>query len=287
VTVQLFSGSSVEGQLLQSATFAAPAGAWSGTLAGLSPGTYTARAEQSDDTGNVGLSAPTTFTITGPGGAGAAAQAPAPPAPSFTWFPSVPKPRETVSLASSSTDVRSPITGFAWDLTGSGTFAPGAQVISTSFATAGNHVVRLRVTAADGLSSMATETIPVLAPVIPLMQPFPVVRIASTDTASGIRLRVLRVLAPAGARIGVECKGRGCPARSASRIATAGKVGVAPVEFRGFEHSLRAGVVLEIRISKAGEIGKFTSFQVRRRRLPLRVDACLGPTGAKPIGCPP
>ena len=287
VTVQLFSGSSVEGQLLQSIVVNGAGGAWSATLAGLSPGTYTARAEQSDDTGNVGMSSPTTFTIIGPGGAGAAAQAPTPPAASFSWFPSVPKPRETVSLASSSTDVSSPITAFAWDLTGSGAFVAGGQLISTSFATAGNHLVHLRVTGADGLSSVATETIPVLAPLIPLMQPFPVVRIASTDTASGIRLSLLRVLAPAGARIGVECKGLGCPARSESRIAAVRKVGVAPVEFRRFERPLRAGVVLEIRISKAGEIGKFTSFQVRRRRLPLRVDACLGPTGVKPIACPP
>ncbi len=287
VTVQLFSGSSVEGQLLQSVVVNASAGEWTATLAGLGPGTYTARAEQSDDTGNVGESAPSTFIITGPGGAGPAAQAPAPPAPAFTWFPPVPKPRETVSLASSSTDASSPITGFAWDLTGSGAFVAGSQLISTSFATAGNHVVRLRVTGADGLSSVATETIPVVAAVLPLMQPFPVVRIASTDTASGIRLKLLRVLAPAGARIAVECRGHGCPARSESRIAAAGKVGVAPVEFRRFERSLRAGVVLEIRISKAGEIGKFTSFEVRRRRLPLRVDACLGPSGAKPIACPP
>jgi len=287
VTVQLFSGSSVEGQLLQSVVVNESGGAWSATLAGLSPGTYTARAEQSDDTGNVGMSRPTTFSIAGPGGAGASVQGPTPPVASFTWFPSIPKPRETVSLASSSTDVSSPITSFAWDLTGSGAFVAGGQLTSTSFATTGNHVVRLRVTGANGLSSVATETIPVVAPLIPLMQPFPVVRIVSTDTASGIRLSVLRVQAPAGARIGVECKGHGCPARSESRIAAVRKVGVAPVEFRRFERPLRAGVVLEIRISKAGEIGKFTSFQVRNRRLPLRVDACLGPSGVKPIACPP
>ena len=84
----------------------------------------------------------------------------------------------------------------------------------------------------------------------------------------------------------MECKGRGCPAKSESRIATVGKVGVAPVEFRRFERSLRAGVLLEIRISKAGQIGKFTSFEVRRRKLPVRVDACLGPSGVRPIACP-
>ena len=287
VTVQLFSGSSAEGQEpLQTIVVNASAGAWSATFAGLSPGAYTARAEQSDDVGNVGMSAPATFVVTGPASAAAAGQAPAAPAASFTWVPASPKIREPISLASSSTDASSPITAFAWDLTDSGDFASGGPVISTSFSAAGNHVVRLRVTGADGLSSIATETIAVSAPLIQLMQPFPVVRIASTDTASGIRLSLLRVLAPAGARIDVECKGRGCPARSESRIATVSKVGVAPIEFRRFEHPLRAGVVLEIRISKAGEIGKFTSFQVRRRKLPVRVDACLGPSGVRPIACP-
>ncbi len=256
-----------------------------GTFGGLSPGTYTARAEQSDDVGNVGVSAPSTFVVAGAGQA-ASARTPTSPSASFTWFPAFPKTREPISLASSSTDASSPITSFAWDLTGAGTFAAGGQVMSTSFSTPGNHVVRLRVTDANGLSSVATETIPVTSPGLTLMQPFPVVRISSTDTASGIRLSVLRVQAPAGARIAVECKGRGCPARSESRVAAAGKVGTPAVEFRRFERSLRAGVILQIKVFKAGEIGKFTSFVVRRRRLPLRVDTCLGPTGIKPVACP-
>jgi hypothetical protein len=288
VTAQLFSGSTIaEGQQpVQSITVNASAGAWSATFAGLQPGTYTARAEQSDEAGNVGLSAPTTFVVTGTGSSTEAAQSPAPPAASFTWFPSRPRTYEAVSLASSSTDASSPITTFAWDLAGSGTFVTESQVMTTTFSTPGNHSLRLRVTAADGLSSIATETIPVISSGLPLMQPFPVVRIASTDTASGIRLILLRVQAPAGARIVVECKGHSCPAKSESRLAAAGKIGVAPVEFRRFERSLRAGVLLQIRVYKAGEIGKFTSFEVRRRRLPLRVDTCVGPDGLKPIACP-
>ncbi len=288
VTVQLFSGSTIsEGQSpIQSIAVDGSAGTWSATFAGLAAGTYTARAEQSDDTGNVGVSAPTTFVITGSASPATSAQGPTTPVASFTWFPTSPHPREPVSLASSSTDPGSPITAFAWDLAGDGVLTPGSQVMKTTFATAGNHVVKLRVTGANGLSSVASETIPVTAAPILLMQPFPVVRITSTDTASGIRLKLLRVQAPTGAKIGVECKGHGCPARSESRIAAAGKVGAAPVEFRRFERSLRAGIVLEIRVSKAGEIGKFTSFYVRSRRLPTRVDACLAPSGVKPIACP-
>lgn len=66
VTVQLYAGSSATGTPLQAVVVQASAGKWSATAGGLEPGTYTARAEQSDDVGNVGLSAPATFTVTKP-----------------------------------------------------------------------------------------------------------------------------------------------------------------------------------------------------------------------------
>ena len=118
------------------------------------------------------------------------------------------------------------------------------------------------------------------------MKPFPTVRITGTRSGSGIRLKLLSVRAPAGARVSVKCTGHGCPLKSQSRVAAAGKVGVAPIEFRRFQRSLRAGVVLEIRVSKAGEIGKYTRFAVRRHKLPARTDACLGPAAGNPIACP-
>jgi hypothetical protein len=49
---------------------------------------------------------------------------------------------------------------------------------------------------------------------------------------------------------------------------------------------LRAGVILEIRVSKPGQIGKYTRFAVRRGRLPVRLDTCLEPAGIKPMACP-
>jgi hypothetical protein len=45
-------------------------------------------------------------------------------------------------------------------------------------------------------------------------------------------------------------------------------------------------VTLEIRVSKPGEIGKYTRFRLRRGRLPERVDMCLDPAGIKPLVCP-
>jgi hypothetical protein len=161
-------------------------------------------------------------------------------------------------------------------------------VISISFSTPGSHVVRLRVTDAKGLSSIAVKTIEVASPPLTLMQPFPIVRIAGSDTSSGVKLSLLTVQAPTGARVTAQCRGRGCPVKSESRLAASSKnrAGTVLLTFRRFERPLRAGVILEIRVSKPGEIGKYTSFAIRRNKLPARVDACIGPTNPKPFPCP-
>ena len=284
VTVQLFAGSEiVNGQApVQSIQVTAANHAWSATFAGLSPGTYTVRAEQSDSAGNLGISSQTTFSVTG----ATAAAAPTHPAASFSWTPAAPHAGEKVLLLSSSTDAASPIIGFAWDLAGNGAFAAGGPVNSTSFSTPGKHLVQLRVTDANGASSVAAETIEVAPAALPLMRPFPTVRITATRTRAGIKLKLLSVRASAGARISVKCTGHGCPLKSLSRTAAAGKVGSAPIEFKRFERFLRSGVVLEVRVSKAGAIGKYTRFAIRRNKLPARSDSCLGSAAGKPIACP-
>jgi PKD repeat protein len=209
-----------------------------------------------------------------------------PPRASFLWFPSAPHTGEPVSFASTSTDATSPITGFAWDLAGDGAFGEGGEISGTTFSTSGSHVVQLKVTAADGSSSIDAETIQVSPPPVAVMLPFPVVRIVGTPLASGIRLRLLTVEAPPGARVTLDCGGRGCPAKSESLVAAPTSVETVTVRFRRYERSLAAGVVLELRVSKPGEIGKYTRFLIRRRRPPTRLDECLGPAGATPITCP-
>jgi hypothetical protein len=282
VTVQLFAGATIGAQVpLEGLTVHVSNGGWSATFGGLSPGVYTTRAEQSDTAGNTGLSAPVTFTVTTPA-------LPSPPVASFKWFPSVPRTGQNVSLVSSSTDIASPITAFAWALTPNGPFGAGKPVLTTSFSTPGGHVVRLRVNDANGLSSVATETIEVTSDPLILMQPFPIVRIAGSQSSNGVHLSLLTAQAPVGARVTVRCRGRGCPARSETRVAASSnsKTGALVVEFRRFERPLRAGVTLEVRVSKPGDIGKYTRFMVRRGKLPVRVDSCLGPAGIKPIACP-
>jgi len=289
VMIELFAGPTIGPQApLETLVVQASNGSWSATFGGLNPGTYTAQAEQRDEAGNIGMSAPVTFTVTTP--AVATTPPPAPPVASFKWFPSAPKAGETVSLVSTSTDTASPITAFAWAPTSSGAFQAGKPVLSTSFSTAGGHVVRLRVTDANGLSSVATETIAVTQRPLILMQPFPIVRIAGSESPSGVQLSLLTVQAPVGTLVRVTCGGRHCPSRFESRVAVSSKGnrkgGPVLLTFRRFERALGAGVVLEIRASKPEEIGKYTSFAIRRHKLPARVDACVGPTNPKPFPCP-
>jgi hypothetical protein len=214
--------------------------------------------------------------------AGANAQ----PGASFLWFPPAPQAGETVSLVSTSTDTSSPIVALAWDLAGSGAFQESGPAVTTVFPDAGSHVVRLRVTAADGSSAVATEAIQVSAPTPREILPFPVVRIAGMRSSRGVKLRLLSVEAPPGARIEVECRGRGCPARLQWLLLTSTRVENLTVTFPRFERFLRAGISLQIRVSKPGQIGKYTRLLIRRRRGPYREDGCLEPASTRAIRCP-
>jgi hypothetical protein len=211
------------------------------------------------------------------------------PVASFVWFPALPHPGESISLVSTSTDLTSPIAAYAWDLADNGPFGAfndGGPVTTTTFATPASHQARLRVTAADHLSSIAVETIHMSTPPPGVLVPFPLVRIVGSDFRSRVRLRLLAVEAPAQSSITVSCRGRSCPARSVRRIAGSRPGRLMWTRFRVFERSLSARLTLEIRVSRAGEIGAYTRFVVRRLRLPLRVDSCLDPAGIRPIACP-
>ena len=282
VTLRLFAGSEATGAPEQEVPVAVSGEAWSRTLTGLAAGTYTVLAFQGDDVGNVAQSAPVTFTLTQP------AQARSVPVASFQWFPAAPQVGEAVSLVSTSTDPTSAVVGFSWSLPESGIQIPGAAVTQTTFTSPGSHVVRLTVTSADGVTGTVDEAIAVAAPSTPLMQPFPIVRIAGSETRLGARISLLTVQAPVGAKVAVSCSGKGCPTRLVSALASRskGSSGTALLTFRRFERSLRAGVKLEIRVSRSGQIGKYTRFAIRKGKLPARSDSCLSPSAVNPMPCP-
>ena len=165
-------------------------------------------------------------------------------------------------------------------------------MLTTSFARPGKHVVRLQVADARGSTSIATETIDVSSSQLPLMQPFPIVRIAGNQSSSGVAISLLTVRAPIGARVSLACRGRGrgCSRRFVSRTAIASKrnrgASSVLITFLRPERRLRPGAVLEIRVSKAGQVGKFTRFAIHRRKLPTREDACISSTNPRAIACP-
>lgn len=114
-----------------------------------------------------------------------------------------------------------------------------------------------------------------------LLSPFPIVRIRGRLTARGVRIDLLQVRAPRGSTVRARCSGRSCPVRRETRT-----VARRPVRLRRLEAPLRAGAVIEIRITKPGRIGKYTRFRILRGRPPVRTDRCIMPGTTRPTRCP-
>jgi hypothetical protein len=114
---------------------------------------------------------------------------------------------------------------------------------------------------------------------LPLLRPFPVVRIRGLLTATGARVTLLTIRAPLGARVSIRCTGVSCPARRLARVARV-------VRLEAFERELLAGTRLIITITRSGYIGKHTTIVIRRGSPPWRSDRCVYPSGGRPIRCP-
>ena len=111
------------------------------------------------------------------------------------------------------------------------------------------------------------------------IDPFPVVRISGRFIRKRTTLTRVTVNAPRGARIRINCTGRGCPYR---RKAVAVKL----IRVRALQRSYRPRAVIEIRVSQPRKIGKYTRVTTRRGKAPLRVDRCLMPGKTRPVRCP-
>lgn len=121
----------------------------------------------------------------------------------------------------------------------------------------------------------------VIAPRLPLLTPFPIVRMRGAADKRGVRVTLLSVRAPATSTVSIYCTGPGCPRK---RVVI--KAGRALVRARQFERRLRNGTVLKIYVTKPGFVGKYTRFRLLRNRLPLRADRCVTRPGTRPRSCP-
>jgi plastocyanin len=226
-----------------------------------------------------------------------------PPVAAFTFTPSSPNPGDRVTFFSTASDPDNQIVEQAWDLDNDGSFNDGfGPTASRTFPAAGPYTVRLRVTDQDGLYTIGSVTLAVgsfpqaslFSRGMPLISPFPIVRLAGTISRRGARLRRLMVTMPAGASMTVRCRGRGCPFRRTTRAASlTPDLQLAPVARaaalvrvkRLEQRLLRVGATLRIYITKPNEIGKYTRFKIRRGKAPSRIDRCLVPGATGPLRC--
>ncbi len=221
----------------------------------------------------------------------AAAPAPAatPVSASFSYTPAAPVVGQPVSLDSTSSG-----SGLVqrWDLTGTGTFddASGPHVSWTPSAP-GAYAVGLRVTDSRGVTDTTWRTVrvapaPATSPPLQWLVPFPVVVLSGRIGSRAMTLTRLTVLdAPTGARILVRCRGGGCPHGALTRVVAAGAQAHA-VELRKLERRLSAGTVIEIFVTRAGQVGKYTRLSIRAGKAPGRSDSCIMPGASKPSACP-
>ena len=114
------------------------------------PGAYTATCTATDADGDV-LSDHETITVT------AKKQA---PTADFTWTPTAPVAQDQIAFdGSASSDSDGTIVSYQWDFNHDGAFDATGMTPTTSFATAGDYPVTLRVKDNDGLTNQITKTV--------------------------------------------------------------------------------------------------------------------------------
>lgn len=132
---------------------------------------------------------------------------------------------------------------------------------------------------ADGSDNDETDSI--YAGVLTVTVALPVVSLQGTVNTKGVvNVSKLQVRAQRGSTVDVTCTGKPCPFKSVHRtmITTSLRLGK-------LETKLRPKLQLKLRIARPNQLGKYVSYKVRRKKGPLRVDACLDQATGKVRGC--
>lgn len=202
-----------------------------------------------------------------------------------------PEVGEQIALRSFSYDPDGAITAQRWDLDGDGDFDENVTgpTAFTVFSAAGPRIVRLEVRDSSGAVQTERQAITVkprsVAPVtvarLSIMNPFPIVRLAGSVYPRGVKVRILEAKAPRRSTVTVRCAGKRCPAKKIVKTSTR-----KPLRFNSMRRFLSAGTILSVSVTKRGQIGKYTRWLIRGRKVPKRKDLCLYPRRTKPARCP-
>jgi PKD repeat protein len=229
-----------------------------------------------------------------------------PPAAGFTFSPVAPVAPSIVTFTSISTDPNGFVASVDWDLDGNGVFDDAqGTVVTRAYTTPGTYRISVRATDNEGIASISTQTITVAGPTATPNTPTP--NITGTPTPRtpvvapirllnarvafagqrqryGVWLSNLQVTGPRGATVSATCHGKGCPRRIKSfKMGRGGKARVKALERR----TLRVGVRIVIRVTRAGAYGKYTRISVYKKHKYANVerkDSCV--LGSRIKRCP-
>ena len=219
-----------------------------------------------------------------------------PPTAAFSASPLSPEAGQAVQFTSTSADPDGRPLLHEWDTDNDGGFDDATGTAASKvFPEPGVRRVSLRVTDSGGAVRTAFADItvrerPRVGARSPararFLDPFPLVRIRGVTSRVGARLDLLSVRTPGGTRIVVRCKGGGCPWARRTRLARFARNRSREIKMPGFKRRhLRAGAVIEVFVIRRGMIGKYTRFNIRRLRAPMRTDGCTAVGAARRGKC--
>jgi PKD repeat protein len=210
-----------------------------------------------------------------------------PPTVALSVSPNPALPGQAVAVTAKASDPDGDALTYAWDVNGQ-QFS-GATIPAQVFGAPGVYKVKVTVTAGGASASDADAIVVQQAPsspaigALPLLQPFPLVRVRGQIFKDGTKFDIVSARAPRSARASARCIGKGCPRRW---MRAAAPRRTRWVRFTQLERKLRPGAVLEVVVMKPGTIGKYARFVVRAGRPPARRDRCVRGTSLKVVRCP-
>ena len=212
-----------------------------------------------------------------------------PPSAFIAIFPNPAFAGEPVTFdGSASQDPDGVIVGYRWDLDGDGRFETDTgtkPIASRSYPSSRTIAVKLRVTDNDGTTSEGVGALAARALTVRWRRILAEATLTFLNTRKGIMVRTLVVRnVPDAARVEVSCR-RGRRSTCARQTRTAPGTRVRAARQLSFARlrskRLRAGTLLEIRVTKRNQVGKFIRYRIRRAGF-QKSEGCLKPGSKAP-----